>query len=1169
MKDFVHLHLHTEYSLLDGAGRLESIIKKVKELGMDTVAITDHGTMYGVVDFYKAAIKNGIKPVIGCEVYVAQRQMVDKDPKYDSDQYHLVLLAENETGYKNLIYLVSQGFIEGFYYKPRVDMDILKEYSEGLIALSACLAGSVQQLLMNSSYDKAKEEALRYAEIFGEGNYFLELQDHGIKEQAYVNQELFKMSKETGIPLVATNDVHYVNREDAKVHDVLLCIQTGKTVNDEKRMSFETDEFYIKSPEEMYNLFKYAPEAIENTVKIAERCKVDFTFGEIHLPKFDVPSGFTSDEYLKHICEKGLEKRYKTVDEDLIERMEYELSVIKKMGYADYFLIVWDYVRFAKDNDIMVGPGRGSGAGSIVAYAIEITDIDPIKYNLIFERFLNPERISMPDFDIDFCYERRQEVIDYVIRKYGKERVAQIITFGTMAARAAIRDVGRAIDMPYARVDAIAKNIPMEIGMTIDKALNVNPGLKNEYEKDEEVKELIDTAKALEGIPRHASTHAAGVVISKEAVADYVPLQMNEDVITTQFPMGTLEELGLLKMDFLGLRTLTVIKSTLDILKGQGLEVPDLSNLDYDDEKVYKMISDGETYGVFQLESAGMTQFFKELKPSSMEDIIAGISLFRPGPMDQIPRYIKNKKTPDSIKYLHEKLKHILSVTYGCIIYQEQVMQVFRELAGYSMGRSDLVRRAMSKKKADVMAKEKKIFIEGAVDKEGNIVVPGCGRRGIDSITAEKIFDDMSEFAKYGFNKSHAAAYAVIAYQTAWLKYYYKVQFTAALISSVMDNSSKVAEYITECKKIGIEILPPDINESNVSFTVNENKIRFGLAAVKNLGINAVNSIIEARRAKGSFVSLYDFLDKVDVGVINKRAVESLIKCGAFDSFNVYRSKLSAVYEKFIDCIHDRRKANVDGQLSLFEGDCDDMPIDKDIYPELNEYPKNIMLAMEKEILGLYISGHPLLEYKEELSNRTSTSTAELIKISESDDSAHYGYSYDGKRVIMGGIIVSVKPKATKNNNMMAFVEIEDLYGLIEIIVFPKIYDEYNYLLKTDNIIIVEGRISIKEEENAKIICEKVIPLKSSKTKEDINKEKTSKLYIKINTQINPEALYVIKNILGKSPGGQPVYVVDEAKRESGKAVVMKADKSMWVSINDSLIDDLKRTCGSECVALK
>jgi len=1166
MRDFVHLHVHTQYSLLDGASRLDKIMEKVKKLGMSSIAITDHGVMYGVVDFYKQAKKYGIKPIIGCEVYVATRGMEDRDPKYDSDQYHLVLLAQNETGYRNITYLVSQGFIKGFYYKPRVDFELLRKHSEGIIALSACLAGSIQQFILNGNYERAKEEALTYLEIFGEGNFYLELQDHGIREQALINQELIRMSHETGIPLVATNDVHYVDREDAQVHDVLLCIQTGKTIADENRMKFETDEFYIKSTEEMYELFKYVPEALDNTVEIANRCNVDFTFGHIHLPKFDVPEGYNSDAYLRHLCEKGMNEKYKEITDELRERMDYELSVIEKMGYADYFLIVWDYVRFAKDNGIMVGPGRGSGAGSIVAYAIGITDIDPIRYNLIFERFLNPERISMPDFDVDFCYERRQEVIDYVVEKYGKERVAQIITFGTMAARAAIRDVGRALNMPYAQVDNIAKKIPMEPGMTIDKALNVNPELRKLYEDDEDIRQLIDMSKALEGMPRHASTHAAGVVIAKEAVTNYVPLQMNEDVITTQFPMTTLEELGLLKMDFLGLRTLTVIRDTLNIIREQGLEVPDLSKIDYNDSRVYNMICEGETYGVFQLESAGMTQFMKELKPNCLEDIIAGISLYRPGPMDQIPRYIKNKHNPQMVKYLHPKLEPILSVTYGCIIYQEQVMQVFRELAGYSMGRSDLVRRAMSKKKADVMAQEKINFINGICDENGNIIVPGCIRNGIDKDTAERIFDEMAEFAKYGFNRSHAAAYAVVAYQTAWLKYYYPVEFTAALITSVMDNSSKVAEYILNSRKLGIEVLPPDINESHINFTVKDKKIRFGLAAVKNVGINAINSIIENRESKGKYESLFDFVNKVDLGVVNKRTVESLIKCGAFDSLGIYRSKLMAVYERFMDCVHDQRKNNIDGQLSLFDNGACDMSIGEEVYPELDEYPKNVMLAMEKEMLGLYISGHPLLEYKEELDSKTSINTSQLI-IDQSDemDMEALIIQMDNKKVIMGGILESIKAKTTKNNSMMAFAQLEDLYGTIEMIIFPKTYEQYRDLLKPDSIILIEGRISIKEEENAKIICEKIAPLK----RDGKNKPGCNKLYIKIDSDENPQILEDIKEVLKKNKGDHPVYIVDEAKKSEGKPRVMQASRSIWVNINDSLVEELKKICGDKCVALK
>ncbi|HNR04219.1 MAG TPA: DNA polymerase III subunit alpha, partial [Bacillota bacterium] len=983
MKNFVHLHVHTEYSLLDGAGRVEKLVARAKELGMESIAVTDHGVMYGVMEFYKQAKKYGIKPLIGCEVYVAARTMCDRDPKLDGSQYHLVLLAKNEEGYNNLIKLVSLGFTEGFYYKPRVDMEVLRKYSKGLIALSACLAGAIPGHIIDGNYEAAKRAALSYNEIFGQGNFYLELQDHGIKEQSLVNQEVVRMSRETGIPLIATNDVHYVDKEDAAAQDILLCIQTGKTILEEDRLKFQGQEFYLKSSEEMYELFKYVPDALENTAKIAEMCSLEFNFGQVHLPAFDVPEGYTSDTYIRKLCYDGLAKRYAELTDELKERAEYELSVITRMGYSDYYLIVWDYVKFARDNGIMVGPGRGSGAGSLVAYCLGITNIDPIKYNLIFERFLNPERISMPDFDVDFCYERRQEVIDYVVSKYGKDRVAQIITFGTMAARAAIRDVGRALNIPYAQVDMIAKKIPFEIGMTIEKALKSNPELKELYLGDETARQLIDMSKAVEGMPRHSSTHAAGVVISRKAVTEYVPLQMNEDVITTQFTMGTLEELGLLKMDFLGLRTLTVIRDTLELIKAKGMEAPDMDSMDYDDPNVYKMISQGETYGIFQLESGGMTQCFKELKPNCLEDIIAGISLYRPGAMDQIPKYIRNKHNPDKIRYMHPALEHILDVTYGCIVYQEQVMQIVRDLGGYSMGRSDLVRRAMGKKKADVMAKERENFINGIVDEAGNLVVKGCVRNGIPADTAADIFDEVAKFAGYGFNKSHAAAYAIIAYQTAWLKYYYPVEFSAALITSVMGNSKKVAEYIQHCKSKGIEVLPPDVNESSVSFTVKENKIRFGLAAVKNVGINAVLSIIKARQEKGRFDGLYDFLQKMDYSIINKRTVESLIKCGAFDSFGVYRSRMLAVYEKLMESIQGQKKNNVEGQISLFDTIDDSENIIGNIYPDINEYPKKNMLSMEKEILGYYISGHPLLQYQEQLSGIVTFSTKDKFDLLE------------------------------------------------------------------------------------------------------------------------------------------------------------------------------------------
>ncbi len=1161
MENFVHLHVHTEYSLLDGAGKIEELVAKAKELGMESIAITDHGVMYGVVDFYKQAKKHGVKPIIGCEVYVAPRTMGDRDPKLDAGQYHMVLLAENEEGYNNLIKLVSMGFTEGFYYKPRVDIETLRKYSKGIIALSACLAGAIPENIVNGNYEAAKAAALLYNDVFGEGSFYLELQDHGIKEQSLVNQEVIRLSRETGIPLVATNDVHYVKKEDAAVQDILLCIQTGKTVLEEDRLKFQGQEFYLKSPEDMYELFKYIPEALENTEKIAEKCSLDFSFGQVHLPVFDVPEGYTSDTYIRKLCYDGLKKKYGGITDELKDRAEHELSVITSMGYSDYYLIVWDYVKFAKDNGIMVGPGRGSGAGSLVAYCLGITNIDPIKYNLIFERFLNPERISMPDFDVDFCYERRQEVIDYVVGKYGKDRVAQIITFGTMAARAAIRDVGRALDIPYAQVDLIAKKIPFEIGMTIEKALAANSELRKLYEEDEGAKHLIDMSKAVEGMPRHSSTHAAGVVISEKAITEYVPLQMNEDVITTQFAMGTLEELGLLKMDFLGLRTLTVIRDTLRLIEEKGAEVPDVDNLKYDDPNIFRMISQGDTYGVFQLESGGMVQCFKELKPNCLEDIIAGISLYRPGAMDQIPMYIRNKHNPDKIRYMHPALEHILDVTYGCIIYQEQVMQIVRDLGGYSMGRSDIVRRAMGKKKADVMAKERENFINGIVDEAGNILVAGCVRNGIPAKTAAEIFDEVAKFAGYGFNKSHAAAYAIIAYQTAWLKYYYPVEFSAALITSVMGNTKKVAEYIQHCKGIGIEVLPPDINESSVSFTVRENKIRFGLAAVKNVGINAILSIIKARKERSRFEGLYDFLQKIDYSVINKRTVESLIKCGAFDRFGVYRSRMLAVYEKLIDSIQLQKKINVEGQISLFDTMEESGNLIGNIYPEINEHPKKNLLAMEKEMIGLYISGHPLEEYELELKSSVTVTTADLLTDIESEtQNMGNNPELDGKKVTMGGIITSVKQKTTKTNNMMAFVELEDLYGTLEIIVFPKTYERFKNLLLQDSIVLVGGRISQKEEEAAKIICDTVAPLKKYMGK---------KLYIKINTELQPGIIEKLETLLIEHRGIQPVILVNEADGPKGKRQVIKVDSSIWVDINDILLNDLKEVAGQDCVVAK
>lgn len=1217
---------------------------------MDAIAITDHGVMYGVVDFWVYAKEAGVKPIIGCEVYVSRRGHKDKDPRLDSDSYHLVLLVKNAVGYQNLIKLVSAGFVDGFYYKPRIDYELLAAHSEGLIGLSACLGGEIPKALLEQDYNIAKEKTLRLNEIFGMGNFYIELQDHGIEEQQIVNPQLLRISKETGIPLVATNDCHYVERTDSEVQDVLLCIQTGKNVEDTGRMRFKGSEFYLKSGDEMSQLFPYAPEAIENSCKIADQCDFSFNFGEIHLPEFSVPEGFDSNSYIRFLAEDGLKDRYEkdlaapecTSCKELMERLEYELSVITRMGYADYYLIVYDYVRFAREAKIMVGPGRGSGAGSLVAYCLGITNIDPIKYNLIFERFLNPERISMPDFDVDFCFERRQEVIDYVIEKYGKDRVAQIITFGTMAARAAIRDIGRALAVPYASVDAIAKKIPMEIGMTIEKALEVNHELRQLYESDEEAKKLLDFSMAVEGMPRHASTHAAGVVISKKAVTEYVPLQTNDDVITTQFPMGTLEKLGLLKMDFLGLRTLTVIRDAVKMIEDRGIEVPDLDRMDFDDEGVYQLISAGDTYGIFQLESTGMTKFMKELKPENLEDIIAGISLYRPGPMDQIPRYIKNKNNPAGIKYLHPMLEPIMSVTYGCVIYQEQVMQVFRDLGGYSLGRSDLVRRVMSKKKMDVMALEKKNFIHGIVDEEGNVVVKGCIRNGISEEIATAIFDELAEFAKYGFNKSHAAAYAIIAYQTAWLKRFYPVEFTAALITSVMGNSVKVAEYIAKAKIGGINLLPPDVNESGVSFTVKEGYLRFGLAAVKNVGYNAIAAIIRAKEGEGKFLNLYDFVKRVDSNALNKRTVESLIKAGAMDSFGTKRSQMLEVYERILDSVSSSRKGNPD-QISMFDGMGEADPVMQEMYPDMEEYPSRELLMMEKEMLGLYISGHPLEEFSDELAKYTNMSTADLNISTDIDDEMGEGgdaslkeavaVALDGAFAKMAGIITSVKMKSTRNNSMMAFVELEDMYGSIEIIVFPKVLATYTNILKEDEIVLVEGRISQREDEGPKLLLDRIKPMKKGETTDfepkfgrrsynnnyngQNNNGKSSngqynngqnyngqnnnntngkngenkkaempnggavspentcppsdgkKLYVRINSSREPVAVSILSDSIKDFPGNMPVIIVDSGKMENGKPTVLASDQSKWVSNDERLINDLKERFGAENVVLR
>lgn len=1152
---FVHLHVHTEYSLLDGANRIGDLIDRTKELGMDSIAITDHGSMFGVVQFYKEAIKKGIKPILGCEVYISMGKYTDKDPK-EKSQYHLVLLAENNEGYSNLMKIVSEGYVNGFYYKPRVDHEILKKYSNGIIALSACLAGEVQSYILNGNYEKAKKIALEYKDIFGEENFYLELQDHGMREQKLVNEALIRISKETGIPLVCSNDVHYLKREDAKVHDTLLCIQTGKTINDEDRMKFPSDEFYLKSYDEMKELFYYEEEALENTVKIADRCNVELEFGKLHLPKYEVPEGYTNVEYLRKLCMEGLKKRYKNITDDIMERFEYEFNTIVDMGYVDYFLIVWDFIKFAKDNNIMVGPGRGSAAGSIVSYSLGIIDIDPLKHGLIFERFLNPERVTMPDIDIDFCYERREEVIDYVVRKYGKDRVAQIVTFGTMAARGAIRDVGRAIDMPYSQVDYIAKQIPMELGMTIDKALEINKTLKDMYEDDEDTKELIDLARAVEGLPRHTSTHAAGVVISKKPVTEYVPLSRNGDAITTQFTMTELEELGLLKMDFLGLRTLTVIRDAVKLIEENHNIKVDFSKIDYDDSKIYEMFSKGETLGIFQFESAGMRQFLKELKPDRFENIISANSLYRPGPMSQIPKYIENKNNPDEIEYLHPKLEAILGVTYGCIVYQEQVMQIVRDIGGFSMGRADLVRRAMSKKKMDVMEEERKNFIYGKVNDKGEIEIPGAIRNGVDEISANKIYDQMIDFAKYAFNKSHSAAYALVAYRTAWLKYYYPVEFMAALMTSVMGDTNSISLYIQECKRLKIDILPPDVNESYGKFTVSNGKIRFGLMAVKNVGSALIDEIVKRREEEGPFISFTDFCQRIDLGVINKRAIESLIKCGAMESLGGNRAQLLAVFDKIIDGVHNDRKRNIEGQCSLFDDIDSSKKMARDFLPDLKEFSQDTLLAMEKEILGIYISGHPLAPYEEKLKKISKTNTQELRELSVEVMNKNLSTGFtDGSRVFIGGIITNKKNKITKNNNMMAFITLEDLYGTIEAIVFPATYDKYLKLLEEDNLVVIDGRISLNEEEDTKVICEAIYPL---------SEYAKDKLYIKIGKSRSLDMFNIVKSICKKHKGQTPVYVYLEQK-----GITMKAEKEYWVDENDeTLIKELKDIVGDDSVKI-
>ncbi len=1149
MNNFVHLHTHTQFSLLDGACRIEKLISKVKELGMTSIAITDHGNMYGAIDFYKEAKKQGIKPILGCEVYTAPRSRFEMEGRQDAEPGHLVLLAENNAGWHNLIKIVSAGFTEGFYYKPRVDLELLRAHSEGIIALSACLAGDIPRSIMESDFEKAENYVKSFAEIFGRDNFFLELQDHGIPEQKTVNSHVITLAEKYGLGLVVTNDIHYVSKEDAKYQDILLCIQTGKKVSDENRMRFSTDEFYVKSAEEMSAIFPHIPEATENTVKIAERCNVEIEFGKYHLPKFEVPTGEDSFEYLKKQCYDGLKAKYPTDYQGLLSRLDYELNTINQMGYVDYFLIVWDFIRFAKENKIMVGPGRGSAAGSLVSYVLSITDIDPIKYSLIFERFLNPERVSMPDIDIDFCIERRSEVIDYVTKKYGEKNVTQIITFGTLGAKQAIRDCARALDIPYSDADKIAKLIPKELNITLDKALEDSAELAALYEEDEDVKKVIDAAKELEGMVRHSSVHAAGVVICGSEVTDFVPLSKNGDAITTQFIKDTVEEMGLLKMDFLGLRNLTIIRDALAMIKRDLGEEVDLATVDYDIPGVYEMLEKGNTDGVFQLESRGMRSFIRELKPKNLEDIIAGISLFRPGPMDQIPAYIKNKNNPQSITYKHPLLAPILDVTYGCMVYQEQVMEIVRTLGGYSFGRADLVRRAMSKKKLDVMAQEAKNFIYGIVDEKGNIEVPGAIRAGVSEEVATEIFDEMMEFAKYAFNKSHAACYAVIAYWTAFLKYKYPVHFMAALLSSVLSDAGKIYQYISECDRMGIKVLPPDINSCYDEFSVSGNNIRFGLGAIKNVGHNAVNLIVEERK-KGPFTDFTDFAERMQGKDVNKRTAESLIRGGAFDLLPHSRAQLLEGYERVLDRLSDEKKGNAAGQLSLF-GDilAEEKPSDFKAVPDI---PMKELLKMEKEMLGLYVSGHPLEAYSELVSKIPHISCKDLQETEEETFSLS-----DGQNVTYIGILSAKNDKVTKSGGTMSFLTVEDMFGSVEIVVFSKLYEKVRHLLSEDVPLAIRGRLDIGDNQS-KIIAEDIVLLENMTVPAP-----AGKLYVKLKLG-KDFLLPQVKEIFKKHSGTTPVYIYLE---ETKKTFV--ADSEFSVSPTENCLTELKEFLGDDCVVLK
>ena len=1148
---FTHLHLHTEFSLLDGSGKIRELVLRAKELGMDSLAITDHGVMYGVIDFYKACLSEDIKPIIGCEIYVAPNSRYDREPGASEERYHhLVLLAENNVGYQNLMKIVSRGFLEGFYYKPRVDKEVLREHSEGIIALSACLGGEVAGNIRRSFYEEAKKAALSYKEIFGENNFFLELQDHGIPEQKTVNQGLIRMSNETGIKLVATNDVHYTYEEDAESHDILLCIQTQKKVSDENRMRYEGGQYYLKSPEEMLSIFPYAKEALENTYEIAKRCNVSITFGEYKLPVYPVPTPYNAYEYLNILCREGMKERYKEVTQELWDRMEYELKIINDMGFSDYFLIVWDFIKYARDNGIMVGPGRGSAAGSIVSYSLKITDIDPIKYNLLFERFLNPERLTMPDIDIDFCYERRQEVIDYVTDKYGKDKVVQIVTFGTMAARAVIRDVGRALDLPYSQVDTVAKMIPTEIGITIEKALKINPELNRLYEGDEEVKRLIDMSKRLEGLPRHTSMHAAGVVIGKDSIVEYVPLtRSSDDSVTTQFTMVTLEELGLLKMDFLGLRTLTVIQNAVALVN-KNLDTEnklDIDNIDYTDDKVYELIGSAKTEGIFQLESSGMKSFMKELKPKTLEDIIAGIALYRPGPMDFIPKYIKGKNEAGKVTYECPQLEHILAPTHGCIVYQEQVMQIVRDLAGYSYGRSDLVRRAMSKKKEDVMIKERKTFIYGNEEES----IPGCVKNGIPEKIANHIYDEMLDFAKYAFNKSHAAAYAVISYQTAYLKYNYPVEFMAALMTSVIDNPGKVSQYIYNCRQMDITILPPDINEGDAVFTVYNGSIRYALSAIKGIGRPVIEALVAERDAGGPFLSLKDFATRLSGKEVNKRTIESFIKAGAFSNIHDNRRQLMMSYIQILDQIAEEKKKSLTGQMNLFDfADEDDRREYELRLPDVEEYGNEEILAFEKEVLGIYVSGHPLEDYLDTINKNVTGYSYDFII----DEEADRPKVEDGSVQIIGGMITSKTIKTTRSNSLMAFITLEDMFGIIEVIIFPRDFEKYKNMLEPDSKIFIRGRATIEEDKDAKLICQEIISFDAMPRELWVRFEELTQF------QKAEQELY---SLLEGYDGNNPVIIYCEKEK-----AMKRLPKSKYVKVDKELITKLRQIYSKDNIVI-